>query len=211
MRMRKKTNLKPRMEKAARVLETDAAANKGSWLEKYAAFDKLYVELGCGKGSFTCRTAEAIPDALMVAIERVDDAMVMAMEKVCAAQLENVRFISMDAAALGEVFADGEVDRIYINFCDPWPKKKQFKRRLTAPAFLQSYKTMLRPGGEIHFKTDNRPLFDWSVETFKAAGYALSELTYDLHADGPVGIMTDYEAKFYAEGKPICRLVGTKI
>ncbi len=210
MRMRKKPNLGPRMERASSVLETDPAALRGRWLERYPGFEKLWVELGCGKGSFTCETARTAPDTLMVAIERVEDALVMAMEKVCAAELKNVRFISMDAAALCEVFAEGEADRIYINFCDPWPKKKQFKRRLTAPSFLESYKKILRSGGELHFKTDNLPLFDWSVSTVEGAGFALSELTRDLHADGPVGVMTDYEKKFYAEGKPICRLVGTK-
>lgn len=210
MRMRKKPNLGPRMERASSVLETAPAELRGRWLERYPGFEKLYVELGCGKGSFTCETAMRMPDTLIVAIERVEDALVMAMEKVCAAQLNNVRFISMDASALGEVFAEGEADRIYINFCDPWPKKKQYKRRLTAPSFLESYKKILKSGGEIHFKTDNVPLFDWSAATIAEAGYAVSELTHDLHANGPVGVMTDYEKKFYAEGKPICRLVGTK-
>ncbi|MBP5166769.1 MAG: tRNA (guanosine(46)-N7)-methyltransferase TrmB, partial [Oscillospiraceae bacterium] len=88
--------------------------------------------------------------------------------------------------------------------------KKQFKRRLTAPSFLESYKKILKSGGEIHFKTDNVPLFDWSAAAIEGAGYAVSELTHDLHANGPTGVMTDYEKKFYAEGKPICRLVGTK-
>ena len=198
------------MERASSVLETAPAELRGRWLERYPGFEKLYVELGCGKGSFTCETAMRMPDTLIVAIERVEDALVMAMEKVCAAQLNNVRFISMDASALGEVFAEGEADRIYINFCDPWPKKKQYKRRLTAPSFLESYKKILKSGGEIHFKTDNVPLFDWSAATIAEAGYAVSELTHDLHANGPVGVMTDYEKKFYAEGKPICRLVGTK-
>ncbi len=116
----------------------------------------------------------------------------------------------MDAARLGEVFAPGEVSRIYINFCDPWPGSRHAKRRLTAPSFLKLYAEALAPGGEIRFKTDNLPLFDWSLETFEAEGWEVSEVTRDLHADGPRGIMTDYEAKFYAEGKPICRCVARK-
>ena len=109
-----------------------------------------------------------------------------------------------------EMFAPGEVDRIYINFCDPWPKSRDAKFRLTAPAFLRSYADALPIGGEIHFKTDNAPLFDWSAGIFAEEGWEVKELTHDLHANGPVGIMTDYEAKFYAEGLKINRLVAVK-
>ena len=116
----------------------------------------------------------------------------------------------MDAARLPELFAPGELDRLYINFCDPWPKSRDAKLRLTAPGFLRLYADALREGGEIWFKTDNTPLFDWSAEQLRAEGWALSELTHDLHAAGPVGVMTDYEAKFYAEGMKINRLVAAK-
>ena len=211
MRMRKKPNLIPRMERAGAVLETAPEQLRGRWLESAGAYGKLYVELGCGKGSFTCRTAAAEPDALLLAVEKVPDAMVVAMERACEAELKNVRFLDVDAVRLPELLAPEEADRLYINFCDPWPKKKQFKRRLTAPSFLKLYQEVLKRGGEIHFKTDNLPLFDWSEEQFLAAGFRLSEVTRDLHANGPVGIMTDYEAKFYGEGKPICRLVATKV
>ena len=108
------------------------------------------------------------------------------------------------------MLALGEAARIYINFCDPWPKSRDAKLRLTAPAFLRMYADALPLGGEIHFKTDNTPLFDWSVEQFTAEGWELSELTHDLHKDGAVGVMTDYEAKFYAEGLKINRVVARK-
>ena len=208
MRMRKKPNLLPRMEKASAVLEREPEGLRGSWLAAFPGFRHLHLELGCGKGGFTCEAAAAAPDTLLVAVERVPDAMVVAMERAVAAGLTNVRFLDADALRLPELFAPGEVERIYINFCDPWPKKKQFKRRLTAPGFLALYRQVLQPGGEIWFKTDNLPLFDWSEETMAAAGFRLSEVTRDLHAAGPVGIMTDYEKKFYGEGKPICRLVA---
>ncbi len=208
MRMRKKKNLIPRMQAASAVLVTEPEALRGRWLTE--PFSEVHVELGCGKGTFTAGTAEAEPSALLVAVERVPDAMVMAMEKAVARKLPNVRFIDMDAARLGEVFAPGEVSRIYINFCDPWPGGRHAKRRLTAPSFLRLYAEALAPGGEIRFKTDNLPLFDWSLETFEAEGWDVSEVTRDLHADGPRGIMTDYEAKFYAEGKPICRCIARK-
>ncbi len=211
MRMRKKPNLIPRMERAGAVLESAPEQLRGRWLESAEHYSKLFVELGCGKGTFTCRTAAAEPEALLLAVEKVPDAMVVAMERACEAELKNVRFLDVDAVRLTELLAPGEADRLYINFCDPWPKKKQFKRRLTAPAFLKLYQEVLKSGGQVHFKTDNLPLFDWSEEQFLAEGFQLSEVTRDLHANGPVGIMTDYEAKFYGEGKPICRLVATKV
>jgi len=126
------------------------------------------------------------------------------------AELPNVRFIDLDASRLAEIFAPGEISRIYINFPDPWPKSKQFKRRLTAPSFLRLYASLLPLGGEIHFKTDNLPLFDWSVEQLEANQWELRELTRDLHARGPVGVMTDYEAKFSAAGIPIKRVVAVR-
>ena len=208
MRMRKKPNLLPRMERASAVLTAEPEQYRGKWLQAFPGFTGLQLELGCGKGGFTCAAAAAMPETLLVAVEKVPDAMVVAMERAVEAELRNVRFLDIDAARLPELFAPGEVERIYINFCDPWPKKKQFKRRLTAPGFLALYKQVLKPGGEIWFKTDNQPLFDWSVETFEAAGFRLSQVTHDLHAGGCVGIMTDYEKKFYGEGKPICRLVA---
>ena len=211
MRMRKKPNLVPRMEKASRVLEREPETRRGRWLELCPDCTRLYVELGCGKGGFTCAAAQAERDALLAAVERVPDAMVVAMERACEAELTNVRFLDADAARLPELFAPEEADRIYINFCDPWPKKKQFKRRLTAPAFLDLYRQILKPGGEIWFKTDNRDLFDWSEEQLREKGWELAQVTRDLHASGPVGIMTDYEKKFYGEGKPICRLVAKKV
>ena len=137
--------------------------------------------------------------------------MVVAMERVCEMGLENVRFMDRDVVKLPEIFENGEADRVYINFCDPWPKSRDAKYRLTAPDFLRKYADILPLGGQIHFKTDNTPLFTWSLEQFEAEGWQLSEVTNDLHANGPVGIMTDYEAKFYAEGMTINRLVATKV
>ena len=124
--------------------------------------------------------------------------------------LKNVFFLSLDAAELEEYFADGEVDLLYLNFCDPWPRKKNAKRRLTFRTFLEKYKKILRKDGEIHFKTDNSALFEWSLGEFEACGLEIRNLTRDLHADGPVGIMTGYEEKFYQLGTPInrCELIN---
>lgn len=210
MRMRKKKNLGPRMERCAAWQVSDPYAMAGRWRELYPQGQELWVEIGCGKGTFTVETARQNPQALLIAVERVPDALVMAMEKARALELKNVFFLCVDAQRLGEIFAPGEADRLFLNFCDPWPSKRHCKRRLTCAGFLQSYRAFLRDGGEIHFKTDNRPLFDFSLTQFPAAGYALSEVTNDLHANGTQGIMTDYEAKFSAQGVPINRCVATK-
>ncbi len=198
------------MERCAALLVENGAENRGRWLEAFPGYARIYVELGCGKGRFTAETAAALPDTLYLAVERVPDAMILAMERARAAELQNVRFLDCDAARLPELFAPGELARLYINFCDPWPKSRDAKLRLTAPGFLRLYADALGEGGEIHFKTDNTPLFDWSAEQLRAEGWALSELTHDLHGHGAQGVMTDYEAKFVAEGKSICRLVAAK-
>ena len=211
MRMRKKKNLIPRMEKCAACQVKDGFALRGRWREALMPqAAELRVELGCGKGRFTAETARQNPDVLFIAIEKVPDALVVAMERAMDLGLKNVFFVVGDAALLPDYFAPDEVDRVYINFCDPWPSNRHAKRRLTHRDFLNIYRQVLRTGGEIHFKTDNRPLFEFSLLEFPRAGYALSEVTRNLHENGPRGVMTDYEAKFFAQGLPIHRCVGTK-
>ena len=210
MRMRKKPNLIPRMERCEAVQIKDPASLRGKWLATFPGHTALHVEIGCGKGRFTADTAEQNPDVLLAAIEKVPDAMVVGMERVTDRGLTNVRFLDFDAKNLLEIFAPGEVSRIYINFPDPWKKARQKKRRLTWGAFLALYAQLLPLGGEIWFKSDNDPLFEWSLEQFEAQDWELRELTRDLHANGPVGVMTDYEAKFHAEGVTINRVVAVK-
>ena len=211
MRMRKKPNLLPRMERTAAVLVREPETLRGAWRETFPGYDALWLELGCGKGRFTADTAAENPSALLLAVEKVPDAMVVAMERCVERGLENVRFLDRDAALLPELFAPGEVDRIFLNFCDPWPKSRCAKNRLTAPGFLRLYADVLPEGGELHFKTDNLPLFRWSEEQLAAEGWLLREVTNDLHAGGVIrGVMTDYEAKFHAEGVKINRLVAVK-
>ena len=211
MRMRKKPNLLPRLEKAAAVMIREPEELMGHWRELYPSCEMLCVELGCGKGRFTADTAEQNPGMLLIAVEKVPDAMVVGMERVMERGLENVRFMDRDVLNLPSIFEKGEADRIYINFCDPWPKSRDAKHRLTAPNFLRMYADVLPMGGEIHFKTDNAPLFAWSLEQFEAEGWELHEVTNDLHAEGICGVMTDYEAKFHAEGVKINRLVAKRV
>ena len=210
MRIRRKPNLIPRMERCAHVQIKDPAELKGEWLKANPDYSALWLELGCGKGRFTADTAEQNPEALLVAIEKVADAMIIGMERVSDREIKNVRFIDTDVLALPIIFAQGEVDRIYLNFSDPWPKNRDAKHRLTSPGFLDLYESVLKPEGEIHFKTDNKPLFEYSVETFISEGWTLSEVTRNLHENGVVGVMTDYEAKFYEQGITINRLVAKK-
>ena len=211
MRMRKKKNLQSRMEACRCCWITDPQARKGHWRELFPQAKQIRVEVGCGKGRFTMETAKAEPDILLIAVEKVPDAMVVAMERCRDAGLTNVFFVDGDAASLPDLFEADEVDRLYINFCDPWPRSNQARRRLTHGNFLQIYRKVLKLGGQIHFKTDNDKLFAWSVEEIPQFGFSLSEVTTDLHADGPVGVMTDYEAKFFGEGKNINRCVATMV
>ena len=202
MRMRKKPNLAARIEKCAHLLIPDPAALRGRWLEEFGR-SELHVELGCGKGRFTVEMAKARPDIFLTALEKSANAMIIALERAAAEGLQNVGFIHSLADVITDYFEPGEVSRIYINFCDPWPSNSHAKRRLTGRRFLELYKLVLRPGGELHFKTDNLPLFDFSLREFELGGFSLAEITRDLHKDGPVGVMTDYESKFFSQGIPI--------
>ena len=205
MRMRKMKNLDSRMEATAAYRIENPADYKGKWRTLKENATALWVEVGCGKGKFTAETAEANPEVLLIAVERCREAMVVAMEKAKNMGLKNVFFIDMDVAGIEEIFAPGEMDRLFINFPDPWPRKKNAKRRLTHRSFLDKYCRTVKEGGEIHFKTDNAPLFEYSVEEFATCGLQVNNLTRNLHENGIVGIMTGYEEKFHALGTPINR------
>ncbi|MBQ3356601.1 MAG: NADP-dependent isocitrate dehydrogenase [Oscillospiraceae bacterium] len=211
--MRKRNNLEPRMEACSAIWLRDAKALRGKWRTLMPEAREIRVEVGCGKGKFTVETAAAEPDVLLIAVERVQEAMLLGMERALEMGLKNVYFLSLDAAEIEEYFADGEIDLLYLNFCDPWPRKKNAKRRLTYRTFLRKYQRILRRDGEIHFKTDNAALFEWSLGEFEACGLEIRNLTRDLHRDGPVGIMTGYEEKFYELGTPInrCELINREV
>ena len=205
MRMRKMKNLDSRIAATSAYRIENPTDHKGLWRELKKDCAALWVEVGCGKGKFTAETAQANPDVLLIAVERCREAMVVAMEKAQSMGLTNVFFIDMDVANIEEIFAPGEMDRLFINFPDPWPRKKNGKRRLTHRGFLDKYCRTVKEGGEIHFKTDNAPLFEFSVEEFAACGLEVKNLTRNLHENGIVGIMTGYEEKFHALGTPINR------
>ena len=182
------------------------AEKKGRWHEIFGRKAPLHVELGTGKGDFISQMAERCPETDFIGIEVQQDVIYTAARKVAEKELTNVRLLVFDICHIEEIFAPGEVDRFYINFCDTWPKKRHAKRRLTHVSFLGKYREILSRGGELHFKTDNRPLFDFSLEQFEKAGLAVRDVSYDLHGENrPDNIMTEYERKFSGFGERINR------
>ncbi|MCC8168800.1 MAG: tRNA (guanosine(46)-N7)-methyltransferase TrmB [Oscillospiraceae bacterium] len=210
MRMRKKKNLSSRMEKCAAVHIDNPQELKGKWSGLFGNDNPIHIEIGCGKGSFITGMAKKYPKINFVAIEKVEDVIVMAMEKAIGEELKNVFFIDADAETLDETFEKGEIQRIYLNFSDPWKKKKQAKRRLTHKRFLDLYKKLLNNGDYIYFKTDNRALFEFSLNSFAEEGYKLENITFDLHnSDYKDNVMTEYEKRFSEAGMPIYRVEAT--
>ncbi len=193
------------MEACSEYWIREPEKNKGHWRDLMPGCRELRVEVGCGKGKFTVETAAAEPDILLIAVEKVKEAMVVGMEKAKEMGLKNVYFIDMDAAEIENFFDESEMDLLYLNFCDPWPRKKNARRRLTYRTFLNHYRNVLKLGGQIHFKTDNAKLFEFSLEEFEHCHLELRNVTRNLHENGPVGIMTGYEEKFYNLGTPINR------
>ena len=210
MRMRKKKNCAARIERCGDIRITDPENHKGKWNEVFGNDNPIHVEIGCGKGSFIVGMAKMYPDVNFIAIEKVEDVIVMAMEKAIANEIENVRFMDLDAERIEEFFEKGEIQRIYLNFSDPWKKGKQAKRRLTHKNFLDRYKKVLNSGDYIWFKTDNQKLFEFSLNSFCAEGFKLRNITLDLHNSGFEGnVITEYEQRFLDLGQPIYRLEAT--
>lgn len=181
---------------------------KGKWNEAFGNDNPIHIEVGTGKGQFVLGMALQNPDINYIGIELFDSVIVCALEKIEAANKpSNLRLLKVDGAKLGEFFEKGDVDRVYLNFSDPWPKVRHAKRRLTHEGFLKIYENILVDNGEIHFKTDNRGLFEYSLVSMNEYGMALNYVSLDLHANMPEdNIMTEYEEKFSKLGQPIYRL-----
>ena len=184
---------------------------RGSWKESvFKNSNPIHLEIGMGKGQFLQTLASTNPDINYIGIEKYSSVLIRAIQKREENDFDNLYFLRFDATGLCDIFADGEIDRIYLNFSDPWPKDRHAKRRLTSPDFLALYDKVLCPYGFIQFKTDNRDLFDYSVEVANnSEKWHIDELTYDLqHSEfAENNVMTEYEAKFTALGHPICRMV----
>lgn len=187
----------------------DEESMKGKWREKFGNDNPIHIEIGMGKGKFIIQLAKENPNINYIGVEKFSSVLVRAIEKQTEEQLPNLFFIRMEAEYIGNVFEKGEVDYIYLNFSDPWPKDRHAKRRLTSVQFLERYKGVLANGGGITFKTDNRPLFDFTLEQIDEAGWVKENVTFDLHNSPYVegNVMTEYEQKFSELGNPICRVV----
>lgn len=185
---------------------------KGRWSEAFGNNNPIYIEIGMGKGKFITELALRNPDINYIGIEKYSSVLIRAIEKRRELDISNLIFIRMDAENIEDVFEKGEVDRIYLNFSDPWPKDRHAKRRLTSRQFFARYDKVLVKNGQIEFKTDNRPLFDFSMEEIPEAGWNITESTYDLHnSDMCEGnVMTEYEEKFSTMGNPIHKLIAKR-
>ncbi len=188
------------------------SGQKGKWQDVFGNDHPIYIEVGMGKGKFITSLAAMHPEINYIGIERYTSVLLRAVEKLESKEAapENLRFLCMDAAELSEVFAEGEIGKIYLNFSDPWPKERHAKRRLPSRQFLARYDKILKKGGVVEFKTDNRGLFDFALDEVEPAGWKLELCTYDLHGDEELmrdNVMTEYEEKFSAKGNPIHKMV----
>ena len=187
---------------------------KGGWAAFLENDHPIHIEVGMGKGRFLMELAELHPEINYIGIERYTSVLLRAVQKMEEKPLPNVHFLCIDAATLPDIFSEGEVDRIYLNFSDPWPKDRHARRRLTSHEFLARYDQFLAKDGRIEFKTDNQDLFTFSLEEIEASPlWHLDASTRDLHHD-PVlnegNVMTEYEEKFSSMGNPICKLIASR-
>ncbi len=206
MRMRRKKHREERMEACSELMIKDIFAYNDDLRTVFKQAAPLHLEIGCGKGGFISQLAELNPDVNYIAFEKNFDVLVLAMEKVKEKGLTNVRFAAGDASMLEQLSEQESVSRLYINFCDPWHKWAHRKRRLTYEKYLAMYKRLMVKNGEIHFKTDNKQLFEFSLNSFSDFGMRLKNITLDLHASNFQGnVMTEYEKLFSEKGAPIYR------
>lgn len=206
MRPRNKKHLEERFEKCIDLTIQNPVEAKGKWKTLYKNPDSLlHLEIGCGKGAFITGMAEKNPSVSFIAMECVKNVIVTAMEKTVSLGYENIIFLNQNAEHICEYFEKGEIDKIYLNFSDPWPKKGHAKRRLTHISKLNIYKTLMKDGAELRLKTDNDALFEFSLEQFEEAGFELCMKTTDLHSSeyNKDNVMTEYERNFSEKGKNI--------
>lgn len=182
----------------------------GNWKNIFGNHHPIHIEIGMGKGKFIHTMAKEHPENNYVGIEKYSSVLLRAIQKMEQEELPNLKFLRMDAENINQVFGPGEVDRIYLNFSDPWPKDRHAKRRLPSREFLARYDRILKKDGRLEFKTDNRALFDFAVEELVPAGWRAQVISYDLHSDAALmegNVMTEYEEKFSSMGNPICKYI----
>lgn len=209
MRLRNITGSREVIADSAYVVHEEQSC-QGRWREIFGSDRPIHIEIGMGKGRFIHTMARLHPEIHYIGIEKYSSVLLRAIQKMEEDELPNLRFIRMDAEEITQVFAPGEVDRIYLNFSDPWPKDRHAGRRLPSRQFLARYDVILKAEGQLEFKTDNRELFDFALEELAAAGWQAEMVTYDLHSDPALtegNVMTEYEEKFSAMGNPIYKYI----
>jgi len=181
---------------------------KGKWHERFGNNNPIHVEIGCGKGRFINTLAALYPDINFIAVELKAEVVLRAVQRTEYREIPNLAFVQYNAAMLTDLFADHEISRLYLNFSDPWPKTRHAKRRLTYSSFLQTYRLVLKPDGEIHLKTDNEKLFEFSLNQMAAERFQLRNITFDLHQSklAQDNVMTEYEERFSSRGQRIYRV-----
>lgn len=200
MRLRRKAWARPELEKDPKVIYNPTDF-RGKWNEVFGSAHPIHLELGCGRGQFISQCAEVNADINYVAIDLYDEVLVKALRKINEKELNNVRIIPMNIGKLGEVFEENEIDKVYINFCNPWPSRRHHQKRLTHPQFLKVYKKLMKNRAEVWFKTDDDELFKDSLKYFESEGYLEKYKTFDLHQSSfTENIMTEYEEKFSSQG-----------
>ncbi|OQP15549.1 tRNA (guanosine(46)-N7)-methyltransferase TrmB [Geobacillus zalihae] len=206
MRLRNKPWAKDKIAAYPQYVIPDPEAKRGRWRELFGHDQPLHVEIGTGKGKFITEMAKLHPDVNFIGIELYPSVLVSALDKLIESGLANVKLLNANAKDLTAFFADGEVSRIYLNFSDPWPKKRHEKRRLTYRDFLALYDRILAEDGDIHLKTDNQSFFEYSLVSLSQYGFVLASVQLDLHQSGMTdNVMTEYEEKFSAKGNRIYR------
>ncbi|OQP06479.1 tRNA (guanosine(46)-N7)-methyltransferase TrmB [Geobacillus sp. 46C-IIa] len=206
MRLRNKPWAKEKIAAYPQYVIPDPEAKRGRWHELFGNDRPIHIEIGTGKGKFITEMAELHPDINFIGIELYPSVLVSALDKLIESKLPNVRLLNANAKDLAAFFADGEIARLYLNFSDPWPKKRHEKRRLTYRDFLALYDRILSADGDIHLKTDNQPFFEYSLVSLSQYGFVLAAVQLDLHRSDVVGnVMTEYEEKFSAKGNRIYR------
>lgn len=207
MRLRNKPGAKDTILSHPQYILTDGSDWKGKWQERFGNDQPIHIEVGSGKGQFIVEMAKAHPTINYIGIEMQTNAIISILEKQLEEELPNLQLLLVDGADLTDYFADSEVDQVYLNFSDPWPKTRHEKRRLTYKTFLKTYETIAKPGAELHFKTDNQGLFEYSLASVTWYGMTLKQVWLDLHNSNFEGnIMTEYEEKFSQRGQRIYRL-----
>ena len=207
MRLRNKPGAMDTINAHPQYILTDGSQWKGKWQERFEKNQPIHIEVGSGKGQFIVGMAKAHPEINYISIELQTNAMISVLEKQMEEKLPNLQLLLVNGADLTDFFAEGEVTQVYLNFSDPWPKKKHEKRRLTFKTFLETYETISIPNAELHFKTDNQGLFEYSLASLSQYGMTLKQVWLDLHqSDFEGNVMTEYEEKFSAKGQPIYRL-----